>query len=172
MLRLALASLALASAAGCPGSESWIHAKAEVDVEILGASCRSVQKEIRSRVALEKGWKDPHNGGTYRIIADSAGAMELERRTGDGKYTDRMDLAFADEGGCAIRACSESQGTSIKDFSTNFCNLHVLWCGSADNCPIVDQDFEYREHRVDVSFGAGKDKSACVTANVDHAAAA
>lgn len=162
MFRFIIAAIALAAVSACPGSKSFIHAKAEVDVNILQTSCASVKEEIRSRVNGEKDWRDPHNGGKYSITSDAGDKMTLTRTTGDGKYTDKMDLAFTNNGGCHIQACSESQVTSILDYSTNFCNLHVLWCGSADNCPVVNQDFEYEEEKVDVSMGAGKDKKACI----------
>ena len=35
---------------------------------------------------------------------------QISRRTGDNRYTDKMDLAFtASGGGCQVKACSESQ---------------------------------------------------------------
>jgi len=41
----------------------------------------------------------------------------LQRVTGDKKYTDKINFAFADAGsGCSISGCSESQVTSIADY--------------------------------------------------------
>mmetsp|Transcript_9940 Transcript_9940/g.29229 ORF Transcript_9940/g.29229 Transcript_9940/m.29229 type:complete len:86 (-) Transcript_9940:37-294(-) len=74
-----------------------------------------------------------------------------------------MDFAFAaqEDGSCEVSACSESQVFSIADFSTNYCNLHDLYCGTEDGCAMVTtEDLTYTED-VKVSLGAGKDKAAC-----------
>lgn len=46
--------------------------------------------------------------------------------------TDKMIFTFSDFPGshpsCGIHACSESQVFSLKDFSTNYCNLRNLYC--------------------------------------------
>ena len=38
-------------------------------------------------------------------------------------------------------ACSESQITSYIDFSTNFCNIRQLLCGSKEGCKTMNHDF-------------------------------
>ena len=79
---------------------------------------------------MENGWLDPHNGGTYSIIEQGAKSLKGRRVTGDGKYTDLYDFTFeANPSGCFVTSCSESQVTSVLDFSTNFCNLHNLMDG-------------------------------------------
>lgn len=75
---------------------------------------------------------DPHNNGTYTVLSDSGTAVNLQRRTGDDKYTDLMTFTFANasDTSCTFYACSESQTTSVADFSTNYCNLRNLYCRS------------------------------------------
>lgn len=53
------------------------------------------------------------------------------RLTGDGKYTDKVELTLTDGSSasgamCHVNACSESQSNSFTDYSTNFCNLFDL----------------------------------------------
>merc|ERR1712151_1449048 len=68
--------------------------------------------------------------------------LALDRLTGDKRYTDKMIFTFADAGsGCTIKGCSESQVTSVLDFSGNFCNLRMLTCGSADGCVPAKTDY-------------------------------
>jgi len=49
------------------------------------------------------------------------------------------------EGRCVVYACSESQGFSVVDYSTNYCNLHNLYCGDEDDCPSVLHNFDVTE---------------------------
>ncbi|CAJ1439411.1 unnamed protein product [Effrenium voratum] len=105
----------------CPGSKSWIHASAEVEA-VADASCDDVMSEMIARVTSD--WKDPHNGGTYSVLSKADGELNLQRVTGNKKFTDKMTFTFSQEGSqCAVNACSESQSFSIGDFSTNYCNL-------------------------------------------------
>jgi hypothetical protein len=48
-------------------------------------------------------------------------------------YTDHIGLHLTANaaGGCDVEACSTSQVTSIYDASTNFCNIHDLYCSEA-----------------------------------------
>ena len=79
---------------------------------------------------MKDGFVDPHNGGTYSVTGETADALTGQRTTGDGKYTDKFDFTFTGNGeGCEVEACSESQVTSVIDYSTNYCNLHVLYDG-------------------------------------------
>jgi len=151
----------------CPGAPDGIltHAKASLFLNPK-ASCKSVEEEIRARVKGTNGWVDPHNHGNYSFVEDSFGVMKLKRVTGNGKYTDMMMFTFSDWGGdygCQVTACSESQVNSLFDASTNFCNLHNLYCGKQDGCPVAGADIgEYREELRKMSTGAGHDKSKCV----------
>ena len=160
----------------CPGSPaSMVHASANVHA-VFAHSCDVVASEIFNRVNGASGWVDPHNEGHYTLLSQQPGSgtptkINLSRRTGDDKYTDKMDLQLTPTAGpggvntgCEIAACSESQVTSYADFSTNYCNLHNLYCGSDDGCPYSRQDLQSHESQINTGAGAGKDKSQCVKA--------
>merc|ERR1712025_489434 len=144
----------------CPGSPASLHASCNMTVDIKG-TCDNVKAEIMSRVNGEGGWYDPHNRGTYKLVKDSQNYTEFSRLTGDKKYTDLMDFTFipVSDTSCTIVACSESQVTSLLDFSTNFCNLHDLYCGTAAGCKIVKYDFVFDEH---ISHCTQHDTSSCL----------
>ena len=108
-------------------------------------------------------WTDPHNGGKYAVASSSATALAGTRTTANGQYTDKFAFSFAAvSAGCELEACSESQVTSVADFSTNYCNLHNLYCGSQDGCTPAGSDYAYTETDVDTSIGASSDKDACL----------
>jgi len=133
---------------------------------IQGSRCSTVLAEIKARVAGTNGWIDPHNGGTYQITSESDSRVELTRTTGDKKYTDKMILTLEDDGsGCSLSGCSESQVTSVADFSTNFCNMHDLYCGTVDGCPVALTDLQYTETSSH-SLGASTDKKACIVSSL------
>jgi len=115
-----------------------------------------------ARINGENGWKDPHNGGTYTLMSGTADSQVIstKRLTGDGKYTDLQKFTLTASGsGCSVSACSESQVFSILDYSTNFCDLHNLWCGSQDGCPVANTDLKYTET---INSCKSSDKSKCV----------
>ena len=117
--------LAGANAMTCPGSSAWIHAKCEISVTLPNADCASVIAEVKARAAGTDGWCDPHNKGIYTVDSATSSVLNMHRKTGNGKYTDKQTLTFSASGkGCAVAACSESQVTSVYDYSTNYCNLH------------------------------------------------
>lgn len=128
----------------CPGSPVKMHAKCDMGVTFTN-SCSDVMTEISNRVTSD--WVDPHNGGTYTITNSTSTSIEGQRLTGDGKYTDKFDFEFtsSSDGGCSVEACSESQVNSMLDFSTNYCNLHDLYCSSTDGCSTVGKDLSYSE---------------------------
>merc|ERR1712150_235137 len=98
--------------------------------------------------------------------------MRLQRRTGNGKYTDKLTFTFdkTSLGKCKIQGCSESQVTSVADFSTNYCNLRMMYCGSADSCKPVTKDLTISESSVNPSVGAGKDPNACLAVPISNKA--
>jgi hypothetical protein len=133
------------------------------------ASCAEAAKEVNARIAGQyEDWYDPHNNGTYSLLSDdtgSGGLLQLERVTGNKKYTDKINFSFSDSGGgCSIDACSQSQVTSIADYSTNYCNSRVLYCGAADGCKGSpgSSDLGAVETKVSPSLGASADPSACL----------
>jgi hypothetical protein len=122
---------------------------------------------MQSRVSGAGSWSDPHNGGTYTLSSATPSSIAGRRLTGDGRYTDEFDLSFdsTDAGGCAVAACSESQVTSVIDFSTNYCNLRNLYCSSKEGCPGVGPDLSYDESYV--SCGQ-RDATRCVVAGAQQ----
>ena len=101
---------------------------------------------MTARASGQSGWVDPHNGGTYTFTSTTASSITGSRTTANGKYTDKYDITFTGSGDtCTVSACSESQVMSVIDGSTNYCNLHSLYCSSADGCPTVGADLTYEE---------------------------
>jgi len=100
-----------------------------------------------ARASGENGWADPHNSGIYTFTSTSESDITGIRSTGDGKYTDKYDFHFdaTSDSTCMVSACSESQVMSVLDYSTNYCNLHSLYCNSGEGCPIVGADLTYSE---------------------------
>ena len=140
----------------CPGSPARVmHAGASLTAH-FPHSCDTVWGEVSARLRGAGGWEDPHcqpgkcsPPGIYMIertmpaggstkSPSAPSTLWLNRTTaGAGSYTDRLELKFAVAGsGCQLDACSESQVTSYADFSTNYCNLHDLYCGAAECVPL------------------------------------
>jgi hypothetical protein len=133
------------------------------------ASCDTVQKEIEARANGD--WVDPHNGGIYSLLSSSNGVIQTQRTTnpatsvGGNVYTDKQTFALTTvDGGCQVKGCSESQGGSFSDFSTNYCDLRNLYCGSSDGCVSASNDFTSQESSHKGSLGAGHDSSKCIVA--------
>ena len=153
------------SNAGSPTctSAALVHASCKISATVSG-SCADARAEMIARVNGQYAtWHDPHNNGSY-VITNNATNLELSRTTGGaGTYTDHLAFAFTDSSsGCELSGCSASQVYSIKDFSTNYCNLRMLYCSSGDGCKPVLHDLTAFESSVDPSIGAGKDQSACL----------
>ena len=111
----------------CPSSGSPLHASCKTTVEATGL-CSAVREEMLARVAGQYAtWHDPHNNGTYSVLDKSVSStLQLQRVTGDKKYTDKITFTFEDTaaGTCTFQGCSVSQVTSVADFSTNYCNMY------------------------------------------------
>merc|ERR1712070_1019908 len=97
-------------------------------------------------------WVDPHNGGIYSVLSSSNGIINTQRTTnpatsvGGTVYTDKQTFELMTvDGGCQIKGCSESQGASVGDFSTNYCDMRNLFCGSSDGCVTAGNDFASTE---------------------------
>lgn len=132
----------------CPGSPASFHSSCEMTISFPDTSCEKVAKEIVSRGNGMHGWIDPHNRGEYTITSQSNSKVEGSRLTGDKRFTDLFDFELKDDGngGCNVVACSESQVNSILDFSTNYCNLRMLYCNSSDGCKPIKEDMKYEEN--------------------------
>merc|ERR1712139_32009 len=140
------------------------HAKTQVTA-LASASCADVEAEILARGNHQQNWVDPHNGGIYSVLnkySSSSFEQITTKRTTNPKhsvggmtYTDKQmfTLTPKTDTTCEIEACSESQGSSLKDFSTNYCDLRNLYCGKADGCTPVLHDFTSAQQSVDASSG-------------------
>jgi len=155
----------------CPGSSAGIHAGLRM-TSTAAADCDTVKAEMQARVDGENGWYDQHNRGTYSV-ENYGGDLAFSRRTGDGKYTDKMTFVFTDQGGsCKIEGCSESQVFSILDMSTNYCEQKLLYCGSDEGCNVANSDFTHTEDEKDTMSGASTNFGDCLkVAQVEKAAA-
>lgn len=148
------------SSPACPGSPAPRHAKCSLQIE-FDQPCTEVQAEVAARLRGKQGWRCPKtHPGTYTLISASAGAVRGTRETGPGSmppgpgksYTDAFGFTFADNaggGGCTAHACSESQGASGCDFSTNYCNVRNLYCNSSEGCKVLRHELTSKE-----KFGA------------------
>jgi len=174
----------------CPGTHipggdtnhhSWVKAWIEVYASVYSTDCAVVAAEIQARAQGQSGWVDPHNGGTYGFESSTAELCNLDgyqpctvvrtnrtanptKSVGGQKYVDKQVISLKKgmDGGCVIEGCSESQGLSVVDFSTNYCDLLNLYCGKADGCTPISKDFNATENGVKKSFGAGHDFTQCV----------
>jgi len=160
------AEMLAATSYTCPGSPAGMHASMKVTVD-TDASCDAVQAEIEARAGGN--WVDPHNGGIYSVLSSSNGLINTQRTTnpatsvGGTVYTDKQTFELTStSGGCQVKGCSESQSGSFSDFSTNYCDLRNLYCGSSDGCASVSTDFTSTETSHSGSLGAGHDSSNCI----------
>ena len=103
------------------------------------------------------------------MVSSDGGSVKTQRTTnpatsaGGQVYTDLQNFVLTDkDGGCQIEACSESQGTSVGDFSTNYCDILNLYRGSADGNVAVSNDFTSTEVSHKGSIGAGHDSIVCI----------
>lgn len=167
---MALAALSLWGCEGmkCPGSPAWVHASMELTA-VAEANCEAVKEEMLARVDGQFArWHDPHNNGTYTLISSNHHVLTFSRLTGNKQYTDKMVFTLTDENDkCKIEGCSESQSTSVADFSTNYCNLRMLYCQSDEGCKSVKVDFVTTETKVSPSVGAGNHMSDCLKVKSD-----
>lgn len=144
----------------CPGSKAAVHAGMKLSTT-CEAKCEDVEAEAKARAEGQQGWVDPHNRGTY-TVANLGGNMSFMRRTGDDKYTDAMIFTLTNQNGkCKIDACSESQGGSYGDVSTNYCNLEMLFCGSSDNCHPILHNFEHGVEQIIPIAGGSSNRQDC-----------
>ena len=159
----------------CPKSPAYVYASCRVTV-IVHLPCFSVREEMLSRVYGQFDmWHDPHNNGTYNVLERGEYELWLTRRTGDDKYTDKLTFTFEDvrrasSHHCVVRGCSRSQVFSVGDFSTNYCNLRMLYCGAGDGCSALSPAWPASpsETEVKASPGAGTSQQACIAASRSH----
>ena len=129
------------------------------------ASCDEVRAELAARVEGQGStWHDPHNAGTYTKKWASDDGFSTSRLTGDGSnYIDHQVFTLATDGdSCKIMACSRSQSSSYGDYSTNYCNLRMLYCGSAAGCKPVLYDFATGPEQTEPFEGATVEPDECL----------
>merc|ERR1712193_188815 len=151
------------SAMVCPSTAAWGPACGMKVTTTASASCDDVKAEMEARVAGQYGaWHDPHNNGTYKVES-YGGTFSTSRLTGDGKYTDKQIFSLTPSGSsCTIEACSRSQVTSILDMGTNYCDLKMLFCGSADGCKPVKHDFTLGTETTEKFSQSSVDMDSCL----------
>jgi hypothetical protein len=116
-----------AGAMACPGTNAIISAKCEMDVK-FDQPCSVVKAEVEGRIAGANAWIDPKSKpGKYTLRNTTDTSTGFSRTTGDGQYTDLVTFAYSESTGCAVRACSQSQVTSVADYDTNYCNSYNLF---------------------------------------------
>merc|ERR1719336_2711187 len=128
-----------------PGAHAWAHVVTEFDED-----CATVKQEIEARARMDDGWKDPHNGGKYKLNgATNGNDIMVDHYTGNAPhFHDKAELVLVDskDGGCTLYGCSDSQGISAADGSTNYCNIHNLYANEAkDKVEAVNTNLNYKE---------------------------
>merc|ERR1711879_246015 len=142
------------------------------------ASCSAVEAEISARAQGKGSWVDPHNGGIYSLTSSEDGIIKTQRSTNPATsvpagttYIDKQIFVLTGSGdSCKIEACSESQSTSVGDFSTNYCDILNLYGGSAAGYNVVSKDFTSDESSHKGSVGAGHDASKCIVSSLKSTA--
>jgi len=147
----------------CPPTAAWGPACGMKLTTTAAASCDVVVEEMRARVNGQYSqWHDPHNNGTYKI-EQYGGSFSTSRLTGDGKYTDKQIFSLSSTStSCKIEACSRSQVSSILDMGTNYCDLKMLFCGSADGCKPVKHDFTSGPEKTEKFSESSVNMGACL----------
>lgn len=109
-------------------------------------------------------------GFWYSQLLANSTLTEAQRTTGDGAYTDKFNLEYTADGpdSCVVsprsshpcvfvetddhcsrtqqvNACSQSQVFSVFDGSTNYCNMHNVYCNPSDGCEVVRSSLVYEE---------------------------
>jgi cathepsin D len=164
-MKSALIGAMVGSAAGmtCPGTSAWVAAGMQVTTT-AATSCDKVEAEIKARVngQSNNAWHDPHNNGKY-TLQNYGGTVSTSRLTGDGKYTDKQIFTLTPDGNnCKIEACSRSQVTSLLDMGTNYCDVKMLFCGKADGCKPVVNDFSVGSEQTKAFAQASVDLKKCL----------
>jgi len=136
--------------ATCAPSDNRQHTMAQMTATFTD-SCSDVTKEVMARAQGTDGWTDPHNAGTYTMLATNNNYIKMKRRTGNNRYTDVITFDLTTNGsGCSANICSVSLANSNNDAGTNMCNMNNLICNSdtmnADDgiaCKKVTKDLTY-----------------------------
>merc|ERR1719433_1998799 len=143
----------------CPGSKApdFAYAWSHVEVE-FEEDCDTVKSEIEARAQMMDGWTDPHNGGKYELNkATNGNDIMTDHYTGNfPHFHDKQELVLVDSanGGCTLYGCSNSQGISAADGSTNYCNMHNLYANEQkDKTKPIHTDLTYKEKKKSSQLG-------------------
>merc|ERR1719384_2727717 len=120
---------------------------------------------MEARANMQDGWKDPHNNGKYDIAKDSTSAVLAVDHYGGNfpHFHDKVNLVFDNRRrllgekatGCTVYACSDSQGISAADSSTNYCNIRNLYANeSQDHVKPVHTNLNYKETKKASQLGS------------------
>mmetsp|Transcript_164378 Transcript_164378/g.315736 ORF Transcript_164378/g.315736 Transcript_164378/m.315736 type:complete len:258 (-) Transcript_164378:31-804(-) len=149
MLRLLLAAATLKDvlAVGadgtdqCPGSSAGMRAWHKISVQ-ANVDCDKAKAEVKGRANGEGGWQDPAIGMSTKLLAEGD-QIKVERKS--GAFTDHVLFSFnGTSSSCKITGCSESQGQSMADFGSNFCNSYNFMCGMEEGCCPSTMGWEYK----------------------------
>lgn len=147
----------------CPGVPDGVTTYAWVKQTVTAsASCDVVKAEMEARVSGQSQavWTDPAMNGTYKLLDKTADSVTLSRQS--KVYTDKLVFTFTSKGaGCELKGCSQSQVTSLNDFSTNYCNMYNMYCGLSDNCCPVKSDFSVSPGAIEKSMAAATNERVC-----------
>ena len=129
----------------CPNSPALMHATCSMSFKIRDFMCRDVQEEIERRILGKDNWVDPKSHpGMYELLESTPISTTSGQRTnGDGTNdVDKFTFTYTDQQGqgCFLTGCSVAQSISYYDYSRNYCNMHNLLCGKAENCKIARHD--------------------------------
>lgn len=144
----------------CPSTPAWTAAGMRITT-LATSSCDKVLGEMKARVdgqsrSVLNAWQDPRGSGWYTEEDYAQGqfgnSFSTSRSTGDGEYIDRQIFTLKPQwlvpnvkAGCKIYACSRSQVRSFSDNGTNYCNLKMLFCGTADGCKPIKHDLDFSQ---------------------------
>jgi len=172
MLVLAAMMVAVAAASNCPTSDIPLPPGTRLpSVQMTistNVSCAIVKAEIHARIASIGGW---NGGGIYTLVSEMqfGPVFSMMSTTWTAKLSraaDKQSWKFIDmvkNGSCLISACSISQDMFYfkEDHSTNYCNIHNLYCNGVHCHPI--HSFSSIETKMKPADGAGTNASMCNT---------
>lgn len=144
----------------CPGSPQDPHAWFKISVE-TNVDCDRAKAEVKAR-AEGDGWSERAIGMSTALLEDGE-KIRVERRS--QRFTDHVLFSFSGtSSSCTIVGCSESQGRSMSDFGSNFCNSYNLVCGLEDGCCPATMGSEYvvsEPTTMDKSSASSKNMAVC-----------
>jgi len=171
MRALAMMMIAAAVAFKCPASPPNTTLPSIKLQAIVKLPCSKVKSEMAARISGASGWKDPRGEGTYTMgLPVQKGPvwseLNMTRQRDLDTAADQMSWGFVDlKLECIIIGCSASQDSVYNgtDDSTNYCNLHNLYCNDA-NCAPITESTKYNESQLEPADGALVDISLCAKA--------